>query len=212
MPGWRSTPLKLHSISSTSATGWPLKRTAGGTIDARHERDCRDPEARGGVDPFLLSDHPDHRGRRRGRDQAGHLPPGAGRGPYGRRFLASVERPAAGRLRNAIRTGCRERVRRRGDGLFRLEPGGVSTARPPARDRTAVSDVQIEPHLRLDHEIGRGGHSARRGGECDAPRLCASEERAARAGHGRGPGRCPQHRGRCRSGQVSTGPHDPFGR
>ena len=38
------------------------------------------------------------------------------------------------------------------------------------------------------------------------------EERAARAGHGRDSGRCPQHRGRCRSGQVSAGPRHPIGR
>ena len=46
-------------------------------------------------------------------------------------------------------------------------------------------------------------------GNVDAPRLCPSEERAARAGHGGGPGRCPQRRGRCRPGQASTGPRVP---
>src|SRR6516162_8676279 len=131
-PGWRSTLLKLHSISTTSATGWPIQQTAGGTIDARHERDCRDPKEGGRIDPVLLSDDPDHRGRRGGRNQARYLPPGAGRRPYGRRVLAGFERPAARCLRDAIRAGCGERLRRGRNSLFRLDPGRVSAARPSA--------------------------------------------------------------------------------
>ena len=100
--------------------------------------------------------------------------------------------------------GRRERVCRRRDGLFGFEPGGVSAARPSARDGAAVPDVQIEPLLRLDHQIGRGGHSARAGRQRHAPRLQPGEERAARAGHGRGAGRCRRRRSRGRPG-ANTG-------
>ena len=47
------------------------------------------------------------------------------------------------------------------ENAFRLEPGRLSAARPSARDGTALPNVQVEPHLRLDHKIGRGSHPAR---------------------------------------------------
>src|SRR6185437_6134671 len=56
----------------------------GRDADASHGRDHRDSEARGHLDPVLVSDDADHRGGGGGRDAAGDLPPGAGRRPYGR--------------------------------------------------------------------------------------------------------------------------------
>src|SRR5215471_10938526 len=111
------------------------RNPAGGTTDARHERHSRDPEAGGSADPFLFSDHPDHRGGGGGRDQTRDLPSGAGRGPYGRRLLAGLEREAARRLCDAIRAGRRECVRGSRNGLFGFEPGRLSAARPSTRDR-----------------------------------------------------------------------------
>ena len=144
--------------------------------------------------------------------QAGHLPAGAGRRPYGRRVRSRLQWPPAGRVRDAIRAGRGERLRRRRDGLFGFEPGGVSAARSPARDGATVPDVQIEPLLCRDHQIGRRSDPARADRERHAARLCAGEERPAGPGHGGSAGRCPQHRRECRSERVPAGSDHPVGR
>ena len=179
---------------------------------AGDERHCRDPEARGCVDPVLLSDDANHRGRRRDRHPPGDLPPGAGRRAHGRRFRAGVERPAAGGLCDAVRAWGGKRLRRRRHRVFRLDPGDLSAIGPSARDRAALPDVQIEPQLCRDHQIGRGGAAAARNRQHHAPRLRPGEKRPLRSGHGRGAGRYCRRRGRNRSERPPAGPHHPIGR
>ena len=184
----------------------------GGTTDAGDAGHCRDPEARRHLDPFLLSDDADHRSRRRGRHQAGHLPAGAGRRPYGGRLRARRQRPPARRLCDAVRAGGRECLCRGRHRLFRLDAGCLPAARPSARDGATVPDVQIEPHLCLDHQIGRGSAIAARDRQHHAARLFPGEKRAVGAGHGRGAGRCDRHRGRCRPEHASPGSRHPVRR
>ncbi len=201
----------LGRCSRADRHAGPATPQAGGTSHAGHESHCRDPQARGYLDLVLLSDDADHRDCRRNRHPPGDLPAGAGRRAHGRRVRAGRERAAARRLCHAVWARRRKRLRRRRHRLFGFDPGSVPAARPSARDRAIVSDVQIEPQLCRDHQIGRGSAAAARGREHHAARLCAIEERPRRPGHGRGAGRCHEPRGRARPERAPADPRDPLG-
>ena len=93
-----------------------------------------------------------------------------------------------------------------------LDAGCLPAARPSARDGATVPDVQIEPHLCLDHQIGRGSAIAARDRQHHAARLFPGEKRAVGAGHGGGAGRCDRHRGRYRPEHASPGSRHPVRR
>ena len=172
-----------------------------------------DPQARGHLDPLLLPDHPDHRGRGRGWAASHHLPPGARRRRHGERFCPHRQRPAAGGLRHAVRTWRGERLSR--------------ASRPPIRTSAPVlllplghprDTAQLFPMFkstrtyRVGHQVGRGADAAGPGRPSDAPRLQPAEERPARPGHGRSAGRCGEGRPRHRHDRLRAGPRGAIGR
>ena len=91
-------------------------------------------------------------------------------------------------------------------------PVMLSATGPSARDRAALPDVQIEPQLCRDHQIGRGGAAAARDRQHHAPRLRPGEKRPAPV---RSWSRCRSISLAPRSGRPErppAGPHHPIGR
>ncbi len=165
---------------------------AGGTRERHHEGrrgDRGDPEARGRRDHLRLSGQPHPRARGAGRHPADHRAPGADRGAHGRCHVAPFQRQEDRRVRDAARAGRRERVRRGRAGLWRggADPGPADGLSAP--DRARPAELQFGPQHAARDQVGRARDVRRRGAEHPQAGVHAPQDRAWRAGAGRGAGR-----------------------
>ena len=190
------------------------KLTAGfrGDRHAGDGRDRADPQARGDIDALLLPDNPHHRGSGRGWAASHHLPAGARRRRHGERLCPHGQRPATGRLCHAVWTWRGERLPWHRERFLGLRPAAAAAARSSARHGAALSDVQVDAHLRVGDEVGGGADAAGSGRPRDAPSLQPAEERPARAGHARSAGGCGEGRPRHGHHRLRARPGGAVGR
>ena len=124
------------------------------------------------------------------------------------------------RVRDAVRPGRGERLRRRLDRLLRRRPHAPAAAGPPARARSRLSQLFVHPDLRVRHQVRGADQPAQAGRRHAAPRLHpdalgqagtrarrGARRRRQRGGRSVGGGELPSGEDREGAGQ-SGGRHD----
>src|SRR5260221_32647 len=154
----------------------------GGTIHERRRRCRRNTQARGNRFSLLLSPQPLDRGLRRVRHSADPLPARARRRRLGGRLHAHQAGQAQRRVRRPGGSRYRERLSRRGAGLFRERPAADHPRGSAARAPIRAPGVSRRRRLSADHQMVGDGTFGSGAARPDAPGLSHHAQRQGRPG------------------------------